>query len=202
MTLLLASSNPGKLAEFARLLAPLRLTTPAELGVVLALDETGESYAANATLKARAFAAASGAIALADDSGLEVDALNGTPGVFSARFGGPGLTDAQRCSLLLEKLAALPPRTGRRARFRCCVAAAAPDGRTCTATGVLEGEIATEARGTQGFGYDPVFLLPRLGRTVAELSPAEKDEFSHRARAIRRLRPLLLEVFPELAPGD
>jgi XTP/dITP diphosphohydrolase len=200
MSLLIASSNPGKLQEFAALLQPLAVVTPAELGLSVHIEETGETFAANALLKARAFAAASGLIALADDSGLEVDALGNAPGVLSARFGGPGLTDAQRCELLLERLAALPSGTGRQARFRCCVTAAAPDGRTCAATGTLEGSITTQMRGTGGFGYDSVFLVPSLGQTVAQIPAERKNRLSHRARALRRIGPLLARAFPELAP--
>lgn len=202
MELLIASNNPGKQREFARLLAPHRVVTPAELGLNIEVEESGHSFAANAALKAQAFCTASQHIALADDSGLEVDALDGAPGVYSARFGGAHLSDAERCDLLLRRLSALPPGTNRRARFRCCVAAVSPDGRRCEAEGTCEGEIAREARGQGGFGYDPVFLLPDLGLTMAQVSPDLKNKRSHRGRALKALRPRLLETFPELVrPG-
>ena len=201
MPLLIASNNAGKLEEFAALLHPLALATPRQLGLSVQVEESGDSFAANALLKARAYAAASGLIAVADDSGLEVDALGGAPGVLSARFGGPDLTDAQRCALLLERLAALPQGTTRSARFRCWVTAAAPDGRTCDATGTLEGLIATRMRGDGGFGYDPVFVVPDLGLTVAQMPAALKNGLSHRAQALRRILPQLRLTFPELAPA-
>ena len=198
--LLVATGNPGKLREFAALLAPLNLVGPAVLGLNLQVEENGPTFAANALLKARAFARAGSCIALADDSGLEVDALDGAPGVYSARYGGPGLDDAQRCQLLLEKLASVPT-ARRRARFRCCLAATAPDGRTCRAEGTFEGRIAPAPAGSGGFGYDPVFYLPQYDKTLAQLNPEQKNSLSHRGQAIDAIRPLLQQTFPELNPG-
>ena len=199
MSLLLATTNRGKLAEFQRLLAPIPLVGPHDLGLQLTVVEDGDAFAANALLKATAFAAGSGSIALADDSGLAVDALDGAPGVHSARYGGAGLDDRGRCALLLESIREAVARNERSARFHCCLVAVAPDGRQCTAEGVCEGYIADAAAGDGGFGYDPVFYLPAYGRTVAQLEPAQKDAVSHRARAVTALLPRLRETFPELA---
>ena len=199
MNLLLGTTNRGKLAEFQRLLAPIRLVSPDDLGLQLTVIENGDTFAANARLKAEAFAAASGSVALADDSGLEVDALDGDPGVRSARYGGAGLDDAGRCALLLESIRQTRRQEERSARFRCCLAVVAPDGRRCTAEGLCEGYIADAAAGRGGFGYDPVFYLPAYGRTIAQLEPSEKDAISHRARAVSALLAVLPETFPEVA---
>jgi XTP/dITP diphosphohydrolase len=198
--LLIATGNAGKLREFGALLPDLVVTSPAALGLRLEVAENGESFAANARLKALAFAAASQHVVLADDSGLEVDALGGAPGVLSARYGGPGLDDRGRCHLLLTALAAWPAAEQRRARFRCTVVAMAPDGRSCAADGVCEGVIAAAPSGKGGFGYDPVFYLPECGCTMAEVEIGRKNQLSHRARALAALRPLLPQVFPELMP--
>lgn len=196
---LIATGNPGKLAEFRRLLRGIRTVSPAERGLEgLKVAETGSTFHDNALLKARAFAEASGHVSLADDSGLEVDALGGAPGVTSARYGGEGLDDAVRCRLLLRVLAGVP-RPERGARFRCCLVAAAPDGRTATAEGVCEGRILEAPVGRGGFGYDPVFHSLEAGRGMAELSADEKGAISHRGRALGAIRPLLLERFPEIA---
>lgn len=197
MPLLLATNNAGKLREFRRLLEGVAIVSPAELGIALDVDETGDTFAANATLKASAFARAADCIALADDSGLEVDALGGAPGVRSARYGGPGLDDAGRYRHLLDALRDAPQ--PRRARFRCCLVAQAPDGRTCSAEGACEGEIALAPAGEGGFGYDPVFFLPAHDCTMAQLAPETKNDLSHRAAALRALRAPLLRTFPELA---
>ena len=189
--LLLSTSNPGKVREIRGLLAGAGwdAVTPRELGVTFAAPiETARSYAENAIAKAVAAAEASGLPALADDSGIEVDALDGAPGPLSARFGGSTLTDADRCALLLLRLEGIPP--GRRgARFRAVVALALPGNRVITREGVLEGRIALAPRGADGFGYDPVFELPD-GRTLAELG-AEKQTISHRARALASMAEVL-----------
>lgn len=196
---LVATGNPGKLAEFRRLLRGIRTVSPAERGLQgLNVAETGSTFHENALLKARAWADASGLVSLADDSGLEVDALSGAPGVLSARYGGEGLDDGGRCRLLLRALDGVPPRE-RGARFRCCLAAAAPDGRLATAEGVCEGRILEAPVGRGGFGYDPVFHAAEAGRGMAELSADEKGAISHRGRALNAIRPLLLERFPEIA---
>ncbi|MEN8614992.1 XTP/dITP diphosphatase [Dehalogenimonas sp. THU2] len=182
--LLLATNNPGKLREYTELLSTCgyELVTPGQRGIELEVAETGTTFAENAALKARALAAASGMLTLADDSGLEVDALGGAPGVLSARYAGEGAGDAERNALLLKILWEVPVEK-RTARFRCVIAIAVPDGGLRFAEGVVEGRIAFEPHGSNGFGYDPVFSLPELGKTMAEIAPDEKNRLSHRARA-------------------
>ena len=189
---LLASNNPHKRREFRDLLAGIgvELLTPADLGLNLDVPEGMTSYAENAVAKARAFATASGLPSLADDSGLEVEALGGRPGVASARYGGPGLSDADRVSRLLEELAAVPWRR-RRAVFRCVIAVALPNGYVETAEGTCRGFVATAPSGREGFGYDPVFYLPHRRRTMAELTPWQKNRLSHRSRAAKRAMAIL-----------
>ena len=153
-------------------------------------EETGETYRDNALLKARAAATLTGTLALADDSGIEVDALDGAPGVRSARFGGGGLDDAGRTALLLERLGGVPVER-RTARYRCVIAVVWPHGSERTAEGTAEGVITAAPRGGGGFGYDPVFEDPRLGRTFAELTPDAKAAVSHRGRAVRAAAALL-----------
>ena len=153
-------------------------------------EETGETYRENALIKARAAAALTGVLALADDSGIEVDALDGRPGVRSARFGGPGLDDAGRTALLVEWLRGVPVER-RTARYRCVIALVWPDGAERTAEGAAEGVITTAPRGGGGFGYDPIFEDPRLGCTFAELTPDAKAAVSHRGRAVRAAIVLL-----------
>ncbi|MBA4180893.1 MAG: non-canonical purine NTP pyrophosphatase, RdgB/HAM1 family [Anaerolinea sp.] len=194
--ILLATNNPGKVREFRRLLEDTAFTavTPAEAGLCLQVEETGSSYAENALLKARAFASAGRCLALADDSGIEVDALDGGPGMLSARYGGPGLDDEQRTALLLMDLAGVPEGQ-RTARYRAVVALAWPGDtgvQSACFEGVQEGSIAFAARGKGGFGYDPVFLVAG-GRTQAELSPEEKDAISHRGQAVRAAMAFLAE---------
>lgn len=192
MKLLLASYNQGKLLEMQALLDDLRLELliPSSLNLVLDILEDGETYQANAARKALAFADASGVLSLADDSGLEVDALGGQPGLHSRRFSGdPEATDHDRRVLLLQKLHGKKrPWT---ARFRCVVAIASPTKEVWFSEGICEGEIIPEERGQNGFGYDPVFLLPHLGKTMAELSMEEKNHLSHRARAVMAARSIL-----------
>ena len=194
--LLLATNNPGKVREFRRLLegAAFNVVTPADAGIVLDVAETGSSYEENALLKARAFAEAGGCLALADDSGIEVDALDGRPGMFSARYGGAGLTDADRTNLLLHDLEGVAE-ARRTARYRAVVAVAWPlNGGVQTETfeGVQEGVIGHETRGGGGFGYDPVFVVGD-GRTQAELTDSEKDAISHRGQAVRSAIVFLAE---------
>jgi XTP/dITP diphosphohydrolase len=194
--LLLASGNPGKLVELRALLRglPVAVVSRPDLPDVA---ETGDSFLENAVLKARAAAAWSGEWALADDSGLEVDALGGAPGILSRRYAGPDATDAERNARLLAELAGVLD-ARRTARFRCAVALAAPDGRLWTAEGACEGRIAPAPRGEHGFGYDPIFRLPDLNRTMAELLPEEKDRLSHRARALAAMA----EIIRRIAGGD
>ena len=191
--LLLASNNAHKLAEYRALFAglPFVLQVPEDLGLTLDVAETGRTFTENAVLKARAFARAAGVAALADDSGLEVDALGGLPGTRSRRYAGEDATDAERMALLLERLRGVAT-AERTARFRCVIAVAAADGSLLgSVEGVVEGLIAAEPRGTHGFGYDPVFRLPERGCTMAELSPEEKNAISHRAQAAAAARDLL-----------
>lgn len=190
--LLIATGNRGKLREIKSLFDTSRidLVIPEMLGITLEVEESGDSYEENASLKAIAFARSSGVITLADDSGLEVDALGGQPGIRSARFSPmPGATDADRRTYLLSLLQAHPqPWT---AHFHCTVAIAMPEGRVYYAQGNCPGEITRVERGENGFGYDPIFLLSDTGLTMAELSMDEKNLLSHRARAIKAALPLL-----------
>lgn len=199
--LLLASGNVGKLREIQAILAEegiqtpsLELILPAQLGIQLDVKEDGANYAENAAKKARAYAKASGLAVLADDSGLEVDALDGQPGLYSARYAPwPHATDADRRRYLLQNLQDKPrPWT---AHFHCTVAIAAPDSEMAYAEGNCPGVIIPEERGTNGFGYDPIFLLPDLDLTMAELPMAQKNRLSHRARAVHAALPILKRLF-------
>jgi XTP/dITP diphosphohydrolase len=188
--LVLATANPGKVRELATLLDGLgfRCVSLAELGDVRLPPEGETSYADNALGKARAASTATGDVAVGDDSGLEVDALGGRPGIASARYGGPRLSDSERVDRLLAALASAPTRT---ARFRSLVALVAPWGEEAVVEGVVEGTLTTAPRGPRGFGYDPIFLVPAFGRTFGELPDAEKARVSHRARAVAAARPVL-----------
>jgi XTP/dITP diphosphohydrolase len=195
--LVLASANPDKAAEIAAVLNRFELVPrPAWVGEV---DETGATLEDNARLKARVLVEATGEAAVADDTGLEVEALGGAPGVYSARYAGPGATYADNVAALL---AALDGRADRLARFRTVALACFPDGTEVVAEGVVVGAIATEPRGTGGFGYDPVFVPDGArGRTFAEMSAEEKNAVSHRGRAFRALAALLASL-EDAAPGD
>ena len=190
--LMVATQNLGKIREIQAILkdVDVELVTPADLGLRLNIPENGETYAENAAIKARAFAQASGLLSLADDSGLEVDALNGAPGLYSARYSAkPNASDADRRAYLLSQLAGKPrPWT---AHFHATVAIITPGGELHYAHGTCSGEIIPIERGTDGFGYDPIFLLPELGRTMAELGMDEKNRLSHRAKALEKAKALL-----------
>lgn len=193
--LLLASNNPGKQLEIQSLLEDLVLTLvlPEQIGLNLEVEENGETYVQNAGLKAAAFCQASGLLTLADDSGLEVDALGGLPGIRSARFSTkPGANDADRRAYLLERLQGTPRPW--LAHFHCTVAIAVPGGEMYYADGDCPGEIIPEERGQNGFGYDPIFLLSETGLTMAELSMEAKNRLSHRARAVQAALPILTEL--------
>ncbi|MDE6454671.1 MAG: RdgB/HAM1 family non-canonical purine NTP pyrophosphatase [Dysosmobacter sp.] len=179
----LATHNPGKLAEMKAILSGLgvEVLSPAEAGVEVDVEETGTTCAENAMLKAKAVSAAAGLPAIADDSGLCVDALNGGPGVYSARYGGEGLDDRKRCLLLLRNLRG---QTTRAAHFTCAVACAFPNGDTLEAEGRCDGAIAFAPLGDGGFGYDPVFLIPEKGKTFGQIGPEEKSKISHRGKAL------------------
>jgi len=192
MKLLIATHNEGKKQEYDRLLDGLamELASLGDLGVAEAVEENGSSYAENALLKARGYAMATGMPTLADDSGLEVDALGGAPGILSARYAGEGATDEQRYLLLLRQLKNVPDEQ-RTACFRCVIALAWTDGRVEVAEGICEGRIAREPKGGHGFGYDPIFYIPEYGCTMAELPPEIKNRISHRARAASVARQIL-----------
>ena len=190
--LLLASQNPGKLAEMKELVAglPFRVLSPGDLGIREAPEETGKSFIENAILKARHYARRSGRLTVADDSGLSVDALDGGPGLYSSRFGGEGATDADRNRLLLEKLSGVPGEE-RGARFTSAVAVARGDDLLFQTEASVEGRIAEAPRGANGFGYDPLFFYPPFGRTFGEVPPEQKARVSHRGQAFARLREFL-----------
>jgi len=185
--LLLATNNKGKLAELLVLLdkLPFLLLTPAQAGISLDVPEDGKTYITNARRKALAFSRATGIAALADDSGLEVDFLNGAPGVHSARYAGIGASDEQRIEKLLNNLKNIPL-SMRAARFKCVVSIATPNGKTQECAGSCRGVIALSPRGNNGFGYDPIFFFPKLNKTMAELEADVKNKISHRALAIAR----------------
>lgn len=196
VTVVLASNNRGKVEELRQLLpAWVSVQTASEANVKLP-EETGETFAENALLKARAAAEQTGSIAVADDSGLEVDALGGAPGVHSARFAGEPSNDAANNALLLERLADVPD-SQRTARFRSAVAVVIPDGREHVAEGTVEGTILRQERGSGGFGYDPLFLYTPSKRTLAELTIEEKNQISHRGRAFRNAATWLLPILEE-----
>jgi XTP/dITP diphosphohydrolase len=193
--LLIATGNQGKLREIQSLMDGLNLTllTPAMLGIHLDVVENGSTYEENAALKAVAFARASGLLTLADDSGLEVDVLGGLPGIRSARFSPlPKATDADRRAYLLDLLKEHPHPWN--AHFHCTVALATVEGKLYYAHGDCYGEIISVERGHNGFGYDPIFLIPEMGLTMAELSMSEKNQRSHRARAIKAALPVLINI--------
>lgn len=188
--LLLGTTSGGKLRELFQLLAdlPARLVTPTDLGLTLEVEEGETSFAANAVKKARAYSRASGLLTIGEDSGFEVDALGGEPGVISARWGG---TDyAVKNQLILDRLRDVPDER-RGCRYVSVLAVATPDGRVARRTGSCRGRVAHQPAGTGGFGYDPIFYVPELGRTMAQLTPAEKGAISHRGAAVRRALPLI-----------
>jgi XTP/dITP diphosphohydrolase len=194
--LILATNNTGKATEIKALLAGLDLEvlTPTDLGLTLEVVEDGQTYTENASKKAVAFARISGLIALGDDSGLEVNALNGQPGLHSHRFCPiPNATDADRRKYLLAQLAGKPRPWA--ARFQATVAIASPSGTIELATGHCDGEIIPEERGMNGFGYDPIFSIPEIGYTMAELGLEDKNLLSHRARAVMNAIPILKAMF-------
>jgi XTP/dITP diphosphohydrolase len=200
--IVVATQNAGKVREFAVLLAdlPARFVTAREAGVLVLPEETGTTFAENAAIKARAVAAATGLPALADDSGLVVDALDGAPGVFSARYGGAGLTDRDRHTLVLNQLRDAAP-AGRTARFVAVLALVLPDGGMHQAEGTVEGAIADAPRGSGGFGYDPIFVPHGEDSTFAEIPADQKNRMSHRARALAALRPALERVVRNRSQG-
>ncbi len=199
--LLIATTNAHKARELAALMGdlPFQITTPQEEGIRLDVEETGSTFEENATLKAQAFAKASGLLSLADDSGIEVDALGGAPGIYSSRYAGPGATDEDRVQFLLEQLGNVPVEE-RQGRFRCVVAVADPEGGVSLFQGTVEGVIAFQPAGSNGFGYDPIFLLPDRRCTTAQLSPEEKNRISHRGQAARAAADTLRRMTARTTP--
>jgi XTP/dITP diphosphohydrolase len=185
--LLLATTNRGKLREYHQLLKglPFELVSPADEGIDIAVDEKKETFDENARLKAVTYSRLSGLVTLADDSGLEVAALGGGPGIVSARFAGEQASDTDRIEYLLARLKDVPWEK-RTARFRCVIAVVTPEGETELCDGECQGLIAFEPKGENGFGYDPVFYLPELGKTIAELPLEIKNQVSHRGKAARK----------------
>lgn len=196
--LLIATHNPGKVAEYKSLLfdLPLAVTWLDEVGITQEVEETEDTFQGNAILKARHYAGLTGLWTWADDSGLEIDALDGRPGVYSARYGGKGLSDADRYRKVLAEMADVAD-AQRTARFRCVVAIAQPSGRVDTRDGALEGVIAREPKGSHGFGYDPIFYIPSYHASLAELDRGVKNEISHRAEAAARAREMLAVMLSE-----
>ncbi|MBR6950789.1 MAG: RdgB/HAM1 family non-canonical purine NTP pyrophosphatase [Oscillospiraceae bacterium] len=200
MRFVLASNNAHKLEEFREILAGSGWTvlSQKEAGIAVDPEENGSTFEENSLIKARAACAASGLPAIADDSGLTVSALNGEPGIRSARYGGPGLTDAGRYRLLLERMKDVEDR---RAAFVCCISCVFPDGRELTARGECAGRILREPEGDGGFGYDPVFWCDDLGKSLGTALPEEKNGVSHRGRALRAMYALLNDHLRERNGG-
>ena len=184
MKFILATHNPGKLREMAAILSQygVEVVSPADVGITVDVEETGTTFAENAMLKAKAICAAADLPAIADDSGLCVDALNGGPGVYSARYGGEGLDDKGRYTLLLQNMRG---QTTRAAHFACAIACAFPNGDELTAEGRCDGSIAFAPMGEGGFGYDPVFFVPEKAKTFGQLTAEEKSAISHRGKALK-----------------
>lgn len=187
-----ATGNAGKVKEVQAILADLGLQvlTVKEAGICVEPEENGSSYEENALIKARAVAQYTQAIVMADDSGLEIDYLNGEPGIYSARYMGEDTSYRIKNANLIERLSGVPDEQ-RTARFVCAIAAILPDGRELTARGVIEGRIGYEEAGENGFGYDPIFYVPEFGRTTAQLTPEEKNQVSHRGRALELMKEQL-----------
>lgn len=190
--ILIATNNKGKARELYELLnrIPFELVTLADVGITTQVEETGETFDENARIKARAYAAASGLLTLADDSGLEVEVLGGEPGIKSARYAGENASDSDRVNLLLSKLKEVP-REKRNARFKCVIAISTPTGEIAVTAGECRGLIGFEPKGKNGFGYDPIFFFPELGKTMAELPSEVKGQISHRAHAARQVPDIL-----------
>lgn len=193
MRFVLASNNERKLEELRQILSQMghEVLSQREAGLNLTVEETGTTFEENARLKARGASDALGLPVIADDSGLMVDALDGAPGVYSARYGGEGLDDRGRNALLLKNMEG---KENRSARFVCCICCRFPDGREITARGECPGQILEGPRGKDGFGYDPVFYMPKYGKTMAEMTPEEKNAVSHRGRALERLAAELRKI--------
>lgn len=192
LRMLLATNNQGKIRELGALISDSawELTTPSREGIEIDVREVGKTFEENATIKALAYARASNLVTIADDSGLEVEALGGEPGVLSARYAGEGASDRERIEFLLAKLASVPWEE-RKARFRCVIAIAFPEGKVELCDGECSGIIAFDPKGSKGFGYDPIFYLPEFSKTMAELNAEEKNRVSHRGKAASKARQVL-----------
>lgn len=192
MEIVVATKNKGKIKEIREVLKGIdaEILSLDEIGLEIEIEEDGRTYSENAVKKAAEVAKRSGRISLADDSGLEIDALNGKPGINSSRFAGINADDRERNLKILEMMKDAPH--GKRgARFRCVIAIAEPNGKSYTCEGVCEGEIAESIRGDKGFGYDPIFIIPEYGKTFGELGPEVKDKISHRAKALEKAKELI-----------
>ena len=192
-TILFATGNRDKLREIRMIMegSGFDILSMGEAGIDTEIEENGSTFEENALIKARTVAALSGHIAMADDSGLEIDFLDGAPGIYSARFLGEDTPHSEKNKAILEKLRDVPDEE-RTARFVCAIACVFPDGREMTCRETMEGRIAYQAEGQNGFGYDPIFFLPEYGCTSASLPPEEKNRISHRGKALRKMRDLLL----------
>lgn len=190
--ILFATGNEGKLKEIRMILGdlPVPVVSVKEAGISFDIEENGKSFEENARIKAEAIRAMTGEAVLADDSGLEIDYLDGAPGVYSARFLGEDTSYEIKNAELIRRLEGVPEEK-RTARFVCVIACALPDGRVLTSRGVMEGRIALEPRGENGFGYDPIFYLPECGCTSAEIAPEQKNALSHRGKALRAMKEIL-----------
>lgn len=195
MRIIFATGNEGKMREIRMILSDLGLEilSMKEAGISADIVEDGETFEANAKIKACAIAALCGDIVLADDSGLEIDALNGEPGVYSARYMGEDTSYTIKNKNLIDRLEGVPDEK-RTARFVCAIAAALPDGRVLETKAAMEGRIGYEERGENGFGYDPIFMLPEYGKTTAELPAEEKNGLSHRGKALRMMKEKLTDA--------
>ncbi len=194
--LLLATNNKDKLKELRSLLRsiPLEIVSPGDIGLELNFKEDGSTFKENAVIKALSGARASGLLTMADDSGLEVEALGGEPGVWSERYAGENASNDDRIKLLLSRLENVPGEK-RKASFQSVIALVKPDGEMKTFTGACRGIITFEPKGAEGFGYDPVFFIPELNKTMAELTLEEKNKVSHRAKAVRKARAWILKHY-------
>ena len=193
--ILVATRNKSKMAELVELLRPLRVTLVSldDLSIGEEIEETGETFKENAILKAEGYGQLGGLITIADDSGIEVDALGGAPGIYSARYGGEGLTDLDRNNLLLKDVEKVPEQE-LTARFRCVVALWIPEDKTVTFEGKIEGMLIRVSSGNNGFGYDPIFFYEPMNKTLADIGPEEKEKISHRGFAVRMAREYLSKL--------
>ena len=192
MKLIFATGNENKMREIREILAGrgYEILSMKEAGIDIDVEENGKTFSENALIKARAISKASGELVLADDSGLEIDALGGEPGIYSARYMGHETSYVEKNNNLIQRLEGVPDEK-RTARFVCAMAAVFPDGREKVVVGTMEGRIGYEIAGENGFGYDPIFYLPEYGKTSAEISPEEKNAISHRGKALRAIADLL-----------